>query len=369
MRRTITRSLAQLFAIAMIFAASSGGAALAAEDGGNGAVFTQTNAATGNAILAFRRGPDGALAAAGTYATGGAGSGVGLGSQGAVTLSANGQWLFAVDAGSNDIATFAVHGSTLVLTDRISSGGTNPISVTSSGDTVYVLNAGTPNVAGFKLAAAGTLVPIAGATRTLPGAGAAQVSFTSSGNALVVTMKASSTITTLAVDSSGVAGAPQTFASSGSTPFGFGVGKKDEVIVTEAAGAPAGLSAASSYRVGSDGALTLVSASVPTTQAAACWGLVSKNGHFAYTANAASDSVSLYTIDTNGAIALSQAQAAYAAGSHPLDLATSENGRFVYVLEAFTHSIGAYRVAADGSLMRLASSSNMLMGAGGLAAR
>jgi 6-phosphogluconolactonase (cycloisomerase 2 family) len=96
---------------------------------------------------------------------------------------------------------------------------------------------------------------------------------------------------------------------------------------------------------------------------------VSKNGHFAYTANAASDSVSLYTIDNDGTIALSQAQAAYAAGTHPLDLATSENGRFIYVLEASTHSIGAYRVASDGSLTRIAGAIDLLMGAGGLAAR
>ena len=41
-------------------------------------------------------------------ATGGLGTGAGLGSQGALAFSDNGRWLFAVNAGSNDISAFAV---------------------------------------------------------------------------------------------------------------------------------------------------------------------------------------------------------------------------------------------------------------------
>ena len=368
MHRVFKHLVTELLAITLFTAGFAGTTALAADDG-NGAVFTATNASSGNAVLAFHRADDGTLTAAGTYPTGGLGSGVGLGSQGAVTLSEDGRWLFVVDAGSNDIATFAVRDAGLTLVGRTASGGTNPISVTAAGNLVYALNAGSPNVSGFTVAGDGTLTPIAGSTRSLAGSGAAQVSFTTSGRALAVTMKASNTISTLAVDEDGVAGTPHSYASSGGTPFGFGVGRHDEIVVTEAAGAPAGLSAASSYRVSRDGTLTLVSASVPTTQKAACWGLVTKNGHFAYTANAASDSLSLFTIDRDSAIALAQPQAAYVAGTHPLDLAASENGRFLYVLESFTHTIGAYRIASDGSLTRVGGATNVLMGAGGLAAR
>ena len=97
--------------------------------------------------------------------------------------------------------------------------------------------------------------------------------------------------------------------------------------------------------------------------------MITKNGRFAYTANTASDSISLFTIDHDSAITLSQAQAAHVAGTHPLDLATSENGRFLYVLEIFTHSIGAYAIAADGSLTRITGATNLPMGVGGLAAQ
>src|SRR5207253_9458015 len=64
----------------------------------------------------------------------------------------------------------------------------------------------------------------------------------------------------------------------------------------------AALSSASSYRVETDGSLATVSAAVPTTQAAACWLVVTKNDKWAYTANAGSDSISRFAIDRAGRI-------------------------------------------------------------------
>jgi 6-phosphogluconolactonase (cycloisomerase 2 family) len=368
--RPHTRFLALVATLAILITGFAATAALAAGDeDGNGAVYTQTNSASGNSVLAFERGADGRLSPAGSYATGGLGSGVGLGSQGAVTLSDDSRWLFVVDAGSNDIATFAVANGGLWLVGRTASGGTNPVSVTTDGKTVYVLNASaTPNVSGFSIDHAGALSWIPGSTRSVPGAGPAQVSFTSSGRALVVTMKASNTIDTLAIDKDGAAGPAQSFASSGNTPFGFAAGRHDEIFVTEAAGA-APNSATSSYRVGRDGTLDVVSASVSTDQKSACWAVLSRDGLSLYTANAANDSISLYAVAHDGAISLIEAQAAYRSGTHPLDLAMSDGSRYLYVLESSTHSIGAYRIAADGGLVRIGEASDLLMGAGGLAVR
>src|SRR5882672_7429010 len=66
-----------------------------------GTVYTISNDASGNAVLAFHRAPDGSLSAPRTFPTGGLGTGAGLGSQGAVTLSGNGRFLLAVDAASD----------------------------------------------------------------------------------------------------------------------------------------------------------------------------------------------------------------------------------------------------------------------------
>src|SRR5207249_379047 len=64
-------------------------------DGGPSAVYTLTNQVAGNAVAVFARAGDGTLTAAGSFSTGGAGTGAGLGSQGAVTLSNDGRLLFA----------------------------------------------------------------------------------------------------------------------------------------------------------------------------------------------------------------------------------------------------------------------------------
>src|SRR5216117_4124454 len=90
-------------------------ASAAAADGAPGAVYTLMNLTSGNAVAIFARAADGTLTAAGTVATGGTGTGSGLGSQGAVVLSADGSRLFAVNAGSNDVSVFTVGAAGLSL--------------------------------------------------------------------------------------------------------------------------------------------------------------------------------------------------------------------------------------------------------------
>src|SRR5690242_20912890 len=97
--------------------------------GGRRAVYTLTNQVAGNAVAVFNRAADGTLTAAGTVATGGTGTGAGLGSQGAVALSDDGQLLFAVNAGSNDVSVLTVGPAGLALASRTPSGGTLPISL------------------------------------------------------------------------------------------------------------------------------------------------------------------------------------------------------------------------------------------------
>ncbi len=161
--------------------------AAAAEGPGlhGGAVFTMTDDATANAVLAFSRAADGSLAFVGSYPTGGAGSGGGegvLGSQGALALGQDGRFLFAVNAGSDEVSSFRVEGSRLVLAGVAPSGGQLPVSVTEHDGIVYVLNAGgTGSISGLTVDGKGRLAPLPGSTRPLSSgtSGAAQVVFDS----------------------------------------------------------------------------------------------------------------------------------------------------------------------------------------------
>lgn len=349
-------------------------AAHAAEAGGGssavGSVYTMTNAAGGNAVVWYTRSVSGQLTWQADFPTGGLGTGGGLGSQGSIVLAEHGSVLLAVDAGSHEISAFQVTSSGLILTDHVASGGVMPVSVTSFGNLVYVVNAGgTPNIAGFWLGTYGSLTMIPGSMQALSGSAPAEIAFDLTGQVLVVTEKATSTIDTFSVDGSGVASAAIPHASNGATPFGFAFDNKGDLLVSEVGGGPSGTSALSSYAVGEDGSLTTISASVPDYEFAACWVVTTNNGKFAYTSNAhpPSNDLSTYAIGTNGGLALSQEIAAKP-GNGPTDLALSSNSKFLYAFDSGDGAIAAFAVHTDGSLSAINTVSGLMAGDVGLAA-
>ena len=345
-----TRAMILFTAAGLAFAGPPAAAA------GPGAVFTMTDEVASNAVLAFSRDGRGALTPAGSFPTGGMGSGGGegvLGSQGSVTLSGDGRFLFVVDAGSDEVSSFLVDGARLTLADVEPSGGLLPVSVTEHDGTVYVLNAGgAGNISALRVDHRGRLTPLGGSTRPLGSAtaGGAQVSFDASGDVLAVTEKAAGAIALYAVDEDGRASPPRSFPSSGGVPFGFGFTRRDVLVVSEAAGGPAGTSAVSSYDV--DGqAATLLSGSVPDAQQAACWLVVTSDGRLAFVANAASGDISSYAIDRRGELALVAGSAgALPSQGKPLDLALARGDRLLYALDAGNHGIVGFLNRADGAL-------------------
>lgn len=346
--------------------------AAAAANNGVGAVYTITNAASGNEVLAYDRSADGSLSFQGAYATNGLGSGSGLGSQGAVALSNDNHWLFAVNAGSNQISVFAVKRNGLKLMDTVDSGGILPISLTAHDEVLYVLNAGgSGNISGFRVNDLGELSPISGSTQPLSnnGTGAApgpaEIAFGSDGSTLVVTEKATNMIDTYKVEGD-TANAPVVHQSSGATPFGFAFDREDHIIVSEAFGGVPGASALSSYRVHED-EFEVISPSVGTTQTAACWVVISNNGKFAYTTNAGSGSISSYRIGQDGSLTLMD-PAAGLTGASPVDMAFNNSGQYLYALAAAGHTISIFSMGADGSLTAMGSAV-VPAGVAGLAAR
>jgi len=348
-------------------------AALARGGSDVGAVFTLSNSAAGNAVIAFARGADGTLTPAGTFATQGNGTGAGLGSQGAVALGGDGQFLFAVNAASNTITSFAVDGTSLTRVSTVASGGTLPISLTTHGNLVYVLNAGgTENITGFSVDQNGRLTMLPGSSRPLSGTGVgpAEVGFDPSGSRLVVTEKNTNRIDVFAVGSGGLASAAVVNASAGQTPFGFAFNQHGVLIVSEAFGGGVDASAVSSYTLNTNGTLAVVSASVPTTETAACWVAVTNNGKFAYAANTGSASVTGYRVDQASLTILNPDGKTGNTGNTPIDAAVSRNSQFLYTLTAGSHTISAFSVGQDdGSLGQVGEASGLPVGTVGLAAK
>jgi 6-phosphogluconolactonase (cycloisomerase 2 family) len=322
-------------------------------------VYTETNNAGGNAVQIFRAGVGGALSPAGMVSTGGLGTSAGLGNQGALALSSDGRWLIAVNAGSNDISTFAVGANTVTLVDRVPSGGTMPVSVTLHNNLLYVLNAGgSGNIVGFRVTANGHLSSIAGSTRPLSSttAGAAQVSFDNEGETLVVTEKGTNRISLYTLEQGRAVG-PTPFPSNGMTPFGFAFDRRDTLLVSEAFGGRANASALSSYDIADEGStLNLIDGSVPTAQTAACWVIVARHGRYAYTTNTGSGSVTGFRVGRTGSLSrLSVDGRTGITGGGPTDGATTPDGRMLFVLSPSIGEIVSFQVQADGTLRNLSS--------------
>lgn len=341
-----------------------------------GAVYTATNRSAGNEILMFDRSADGALTSVNVFATGGAGSGNGLGNQGGITMTADGKFLIAVNAGSHDISVLQTTSDGLVLRDRKPSGGTRPVSVTVNGRLVYVVNAGgtvggSDSVVGFRLSRDGMLTMITGSERGLSAAstGPAQVELSPDGASLIVTEKATNRVDVFAVNDDGLLGAFASYASSGMTPFGFAFGKHDQFFVSEAFGGAANASAVSSYEVIDNATLALISPSVPTTETAACWVTVSGDGRFLYTTNAGSGTVSGFSIRPDGTIALLDGNGVTGTtGTGVSDVTFTSNGRYLYALRSGAGAVAAFRVEDHGALTSLGSTA-LPTGANGIVAR
>ena len=227
------------FAAAAIAVPASASAAVAHPSAkARGQVFVQTDNLAGNTVVAYDRAANGSLAQAGVYATGGLGGQlVGsvvdhTASEGALALDRAHGLLYAVNAGSDTISVFAVHGDTLQRRQILGSGGSFPVSIAVHGDLVYVLNARDGgSVQGYRWIG-GSLVRVPAWNRALglddtvtpefthtPG----QIAFTPDGSQLLVTTKAAAnTIDVFAINASGgLSATPVINDDAGAVPFGL----------------------------------------------------------------------------------------------------------------------------------------------------
>jgi 6-phosphogluconolactonase (cycloisomerase 2 family) len=348
--------------------------ALAGHHDGGSVVFVQTNELGGNRVAVFDQGADGRLTQAGSYPTGGLGGAAApgtesdhLASQGSLAFDAQHQLLIAVNAGSDTISTFAVHGDRLRLTGVLGSGGQFPASVGVSGRLVYVLNTGgSGTVQGYWIAGH-RLVPIPGSARSLglantdppnflssPG----QVGFSPDGSQLLVTTKAStSSIDVFGVGPDGrLTATPVANPSATPVPFAFTFGAGGRLVAGEA-----GASSVTTYALGSGGTLT-DPRSASDGQAALCW--ILGVGDVYFVSNTGSNDLSSFRVGADGQPTLLHAVAA-ATNAGPIDLASS--GGYLYAETGINGSVDEFQVGANGTLTPIGTVAGLPPGLEGIA--
>jgi 6-phosphogluconolactonase len=354
-------------------AATSTSAGAATTNGVVGHLYVNDNRAAHNTISAFDRHADGSLSPipGSPFAAGGAGTGQGIGSQGALQESADGRYLLAVDAGSNQISVLRIlpHGELGSVGDTpVASGGNEPVSIAVNGDLVYVANAGDGAVdyTGFRLNPGGHLRPLAGSTVSLPnGSSPGDVLFNTTGSNLVGVRVNSSLIDSFAVAADGrLTAAPSSpIAAQGAGPFGseFRPTNPSELFVSNAHGGPEAGSV-SAFSVTGDGTLSSIGSSpFADHQTAACWVEISHDGRYLFTVNTASGTISRYAIAADGSLELVGSTPLDKAGAGAEDARLAPDGQTLWVVETTAKALSGFTVEGA-SLTALAGSSTALDG-------
>jgi 6-phosphogluconolactonase len=366
MRRVLPPALmAAMLTLALVGAQSASANGLRSRVVGH--VYVNDNTAGSNTIAAFARHADGTLSPTpgSPFAAGGAGTGIGTGSQGALQESADGRYLLAVDAGSNQISVLRIEsdgGLRLVPGGVVSSDGNEPVSIAVHRHLVYVANAGNggSNYTGFGFFL-GHLFRLPGSTVALPdGADPGDVLFNSTGTNLAGTRVGTSQIDSFAVRGDGrlitAPGSP--FAAQGVGPFGseFRPTNPTQLFVSNAHGG-AGAGTVSAFRVARSGALSSIGASpFADLQTAPCWVEISHDGRFLFAVNTAVPSISSYAIAPDGTLRL-LGSAPFKGGSAlgPFDPRLSPDGQTLWVVGDGGAVVSGFRVDG-GSLTELPSS-------------
>jgi 6-phosphogluconolactonase len=336
-------------------------------------VYMMTNNEVMNQIIAFYRDMNGMLTFVGAYPTYGRGTGTKevstatvqdgvdpLASQGALTLSRDGRFLLAVNAGSHSISSFIITDSGApVLVDVKPSGGAQPNTVDVFGNLVYVANVGNvannfaSNITGFRIDKNGRLTPIPGSTHSLStfNAQPAQVLFTRDGSKILVSEYTSNHLSVFPVNKDGTVTGPIVNDSYGQGPFGVYFLSSGILLVTEEVS-----NALSSYSMSNDGILHVISGSVPNGYQTACWVVTTRDERFAYITNTLSGTISTYRIDPNGALSVVRHITSTPPGTAPglpMDVGVSKDGRHFYTLNGNQGTVSVFNIQDDGSLVRL----------------
>ncbi|MCD9021557.1 lactonase family protein [Cohnella sp. NL03-T5] len=336
-------------------------------------VYMMTNREAMNEVVAFYRDTKGILTFMGYYPTYGTGTGTRivtpaapndgidpLTSQGSLTLSRDGRFLFAVNAGSNSISSFVITDSGApILTDVKPSEGAQPNSIDVFGDILYVSNVGNAannfasNISGFRIDNNGRLTHIPCSNRSLSTINAqpAQVLFTPDGSKIVAAELTTNRLSVFHVNENGTVTGPIINDSNGMRPLGACFLSSGILLVAEVQS-----SALSSYSVSDNGILNVISGSVPNGQKTACWVTTTRNERFAYTTNTLSGTISTYLIDGSGALTVNGHITSTPEGTPtglPIDAGVSKDGYNFYTLNGNQGTVSVFNIKDDGSLVRL----------------
>jgi 6-phosphogluconolactonase len=329
-------------------------------------LYAETNE-TANAVVHMARNADGSISIKNRTASGGVGLNAlkpgatavapnSLGSQNSVVVSTDKTLLFAVNGGDSSVSVFAIDQKSGDLTLKKSTKllGSTPSSLAYRNGFLYVMfQSGANQVGAYAVQADGALAQLS--LQNLPAGSVAptQIVVSPDGNFIVASAgTGSNLVASYPMNKDGSLGSPVTNSAGINTPFAGAFATPTVYLSSDITGR-----ALASYVFNNAGALSLIG-SVVSGEAAPCWLVVTPDGKFAYVGNGAG-TVSSYAVGANGVLTLLSAKAAAEPGVLPGinsvsgDSWVSADGKFFYADYLGADKVVAYSIKADGSITKV----------------
>ncbi|MDI9358506.1 MAG: beta-propeller fold lactonase family protein [Phycisphaerales bacterium] len=327
-----------------------------------GHVFVLSNQPSGNNIFDFYRDQNGYLELNRTYSTMGFGSANDSFTQGSLSYSPNGRYLFVANAGDSSISSFSVNVNNAIYVSKIYSQGTNPVSLTLSKNNrfVYVLNRGLPLqhipacIYGYTYnASTAQLDSIPNSKRVLPDSFSNPscinfVNINSGDNYdLVVTETDSNKLVSYTVNlTSGLTTYAQTVSTNITNPVG--VNAFSNFIFVAGKGTPTN----ATYSLDANGNFTPITTPA-SVQSSAYWVAGTKNGTFRFFSDYISATITSFALNgTSGSLTLAGNPAVTQVNEGIGEMAINNDDRFLYTYNPKNYNISFYTITASGGLIK-----------------
>lgn len=351
----------------------------------HGSVYTETND-TNNQIVHFTRNADGTLTETSRIATNGAGTdgrkyAAGnivqsdpLTSSNSLLITPDKQRLFAVNAGSNSVSSFAIDNRTgnLALLKTTTTSGISPVSLAYNNGILYVTyQQGENQVSAYRVDNDGALLQIGAYSILRANSLPTHVVVNPDGKSLIVNRllnvvspegnTPSNTAVVFPINADGSLGTPkESTTARGLFSGAFLNGNLNNIyLLTEAID-----NTLSEYRLNNGDLSLLNRVDIPGISGipgvtAPCWLQVTPDNKFVFVATG-SGHISSFALDVNGKTTLLKADAAFesnvsdpAMSSAAIDLWVSPDGKFLYQGFGGNDSIVSYAIGTDGSLTKI----------------
>lgn len=251
-----------------------------------------------------------------------------------LAMHPSGKYLYAANSGESDISVFTISASGALTEGKRTTAGTAPTLLTMdpAGSFLYVGDSGTYSILVFSIGSDGKLAPVGNPfpIGILP----INMKVSPSGNVLYVTGAGTGGIDPPGIIqafslNAGALAAPLSTSPyfTGNGPYGLQISSSGSVLYT----ANKLDNSISEFTINSDGSLGIISGSpIGETYAGPVSLLIDKSGTYLYVANQSSTNLAAYTIASDGSLTL-LSTSPFGTGANPSVIADDPGGKYLFV--------------------------------------